>query len=515
VTSLLHRMVEAGDLAGAETYACSRPIPNCHAEVLAALVKAMADAGSYAHDGAIIKVVKALTRAMAEPSRREVVTVLVAAASRAGDMDHAERLVRLLDDPRDQVRALVEYVKSLAARDDTARAVPIAARIETLARSITRSDERATALALLAQAVAVAGDPDRASEISTEVEAMGSTGWDVSHALVGAAIAAGDPARVAAVARSARNQDDQAYLLFTVVQSLAGSGDTTRAEALAWSIASSYQRSRALAILARVVAEAGDTVRAVALATDAEAVARSSSRSRARSLGLFTLARAVAGLGDTTRAGALADRMPEDMRARLQTRAGRSTTASDRTPEPVARFNAAVAADDLAGAEALISSMDDPDDRDAAWSTLIGSAAMTGDVDRAVGLTRYIAEPVGRSVALSNAVELLASAGHIVSAQTLASHIAFPYVRARASLALVKAMTVADDVASAEALARSITEFSPRVSALTLVAQHSEPPRARRILADTLLHRGSWTTLLPAVPPEIVIAIADDYLRST
>src|SRR5207245_2342701 len=104
---------------------------------------------------------------------------------------------------------------------DPDRASRLAADAEALARTITRPDGQAQALAELASAAARAGDPDRASRLATDGEALARTITD-SHAqaralteLASAAARAGDPdraRRLLALALSAESGEIRSWV---------------------------------------------------------------------------------------------------------------------------------------------------------------------------------------------------------------------------------------------------------------------------------------------------------------
>ena len=135
-----------------------------------------------------------------DPDRRaRVLADLAEAAAGAGDLDRAEALARTITDPDRRARALADLAEAAAGAGDLDRAEALAGRprprpgrsptrtggrgrwptwreaaagagdldrAEALARTITDPDQRARALADLAEAAAGAGDLDRAEALA-------------------------------------------------------------------------------------------------------------------------------------------------------------------------------------------------------------------------------------------------------------------------------------------------------------------------------------------------------------
>ena len=155
-----------------------------------------------------------------------------AAAAAAGDLDRAERIARSLTRPDEQAQALAGVATAAAAAGDLDRARELAADAERIARSLTSSYAQARALAGVATAAAAGGDLDGAERI----------------------------------ARSLTDPDEQARALAGVATAAAAAGDLDRArelaadaERIARSITSPNEQAQALA---RVASSAAELVRA-------------------------------------------------------------------------------------------------------------------------------------------------------------------------------------------------------------------------------------------------------------
>jgi hypothetical protein len=107
-----------------------------------------------------------------------------------------------------------------------------------VARTAKDPDKKSRALAELAQAVAISGDPDRARRLLNDAET---------------------------VARTAKNPDKKFRALAELAQAVAATGDLDRAEELIRTIPRSVHRDQAFAEVVSAVAASGDTRRAETL----------------------------------------------------------------------------------------------------------------------------------------------------------------------------------------------------------------------------------------------------------
>ena len=302
-------------------------------------------------------------------------------------------------------------------------------RAEAVARSITDSDQRAWALAGLAEAAAGTGDLDRAEALARSITGPAQR----ARALAGlteAASAAGDLDRAEMLARSITDPAQRARALAGAAEAVAGAGDLDRAEALARSITDTDQRARALAGVVEAAVGAGDLDRA-------EMLARSITDTDQRARALAGAAEAAVGAGDLDRAEALAQAIT-DLYHRAWALAG--------VAEAVA------GAGDLDRAEALARSITDTDQRARALAGVVEAAAGAGDLDRAEALARSITDPAQRARALAGVAEAVAGAGDLDRAEALARAITDLYHRAWALAGLAEVAVSVGDRARARAL---------------------------------------------------------------
>ena len=213
-----------------------------------------------------------------------------------GQPARADALARSKTNPYWQARALAMVAEAVARAGDHDRARALAADAERVARSITNPDEQAVPLAMVAEAVARAGDHDRARALAADAER-------VARSITNPYKQARTRPRVAQAAARA---------LARVAEAAARAGDHERARALtsdaervARSITYPDLQARALVSVAEAVTRAGDHERARALTADAERVARSITRPWEQTRALASVAEAAARAGDHERARAL------------------------------------------------------------------------------------------------------------------------------------------------------------------------------------------------------------------
>jgi HEAT repeat protein len=98
--------------------------------------------------------------------------------------------------------------------------------IAALARSLTRTFAQEQALVAAAEAIAAAGDPDRAETLA---RSLNNRHARALAAAAEATVAAGDPDRAETLARSLNNPHAQAQALAAVARATAAAGDLDRA----------------------------------------------------------------------------------------------------------------------------------------------------------------------------------------------------------------------------------------------------------------------------------------------
>lgn len=137
-------------------------------------------------------------------------TQLPAVWMRLGDFDRAEQLAHTIPDPDPQAWALIDVTEALADAGEHDRAWAVAADTERVALTIDDPDSQGRLLTVLAVALARAGEHDRARAIAGDAQQSASaiTDLPISHAwalidVVRVLGEAGDRERVWAVAGDA------------------------------------------------------------------------------------------------------------------------------------------------------------------------------------------------------------------------------------------------------------------------------------------------------------------------
>ena len=401
---------------------------------------------------------------------RAVPIELPALWARLGQSHRAEALARSIPDTDERARALAAVAEGLAGIDRE-RALALAAEAEQAARAIPRPGERAQALAAVAEGLAGI-DRERALALAAEAEqaaraiprpgeraqalaavAEGLAGIDRERALALAAEAE-------QAARATPGTDERAQALAAVAAALAGAGLWEQAEQAARAIPRTDERARALAAVAEGLAGI-DRERALALAAEAEQAARATPRQGKRARALAAVAGALAAAGFWERAEQAARAIPvtsEQARALaavagalagagLWEQAEQAARAIPRTGEQ-ARALAAVAGA-LAGT-----------DRERA----LALAAEAEQVARATPVTSEQAR------ALAAVAAALAGAGFWEQTEQVARTIPRPSRQAQALAAVAGALAGAGLWEQAVQVARAIPVTRGRAWALAAVA---------------------------------------------
>lgn len=355
---------------------------------------------------------------------------------------------------RADLRALARLAVARDLVGDTAPAVPHdlltlwvrlgqATRAESLARSHPDPDARAAAIAVVAKALADAGELDRGESL----------------------------------ARAIGRADRRAWALAGVVQATAARGLSGTAEALAHTIEQPERQAWALAAIART--PGADPARAARLLDRAEELVRTVTDPRQQAWVLAALVQAAVLCGDPARAERLADRIPTaDHRVRAL------STIAGTTDDP------ALAREVLTRAEAMAEVI--TGDRGPALTVLAETTARAGDLPRARALATNLRNPYERSQALTTLAATLARDGDPVTAIDLVSSVPLPALRARALAIVAEAVATSGDVPwavelteEAEALLADIgAPSSNGEGAHPGSAQNSTQNRGRQVQAE-------------------------------
>jgi hypothetical protein len=349
---------------------------------------------------------------------------------------------------------LVWIAKTAAAAGDLDRA-------ERVARSVTVSDLRATALRYVAE-VAASGDVLGAERIARSITAFGQADGALAD-VAGAAAAAGDLAGAERVARSIGNP----YVRDRALVSIAGAAATAGELNHAWEILPSDQPAAGRLVNPFMDQDAlGDFAAAAAAAGDFDGVTR--------------LLRRITFPGQSTRAYAMIVR--------------------------------AVANGDPEHAERIAHSLADPNTLVEALTCVAEVVATAGDVVRAEQITESIVNVNQRDRALVRIVTA-AAAANVAGAERVANSIVNPDHKVEALTRLTNAMAATGDVEETERIARLITDPDRQATALLNLTQTCPHQRRLRVVVHALRTTAWYRSLRGAIelaPPTILTAIEDE-----
>jgi hypothetical protein len=159
----------------------------------------------------------------------------------------------------------------------------------------------------------------------------------------------------------------------------------------------------------------------------------------------------------------------------------------------------------------LADRIDSPPARAGQQAEFVGQLARYGDTDRAEALAHGITDRRAQSRALIDVVRELARRGDLDRAETVAHSITDRWAEGEALIAVVEELARRGDPDRAEVLAHSIAYRATRARALAVLAELSDPPRARRLAAEVIV-LDDWATALPLLErlaPRAPATIAD------
>ena len=403
----------------------------------------------------------------------------------AVDADRAEQIAYSITYPVDQALALVELVRVVAAVD--------ADRAEQIARSASHPYAEAKALVELVRVVA-AVDADRAEQIAYSIT------YPVDQALalveLVRVVAAVDADRAEQIARSASHPYAEAKALAELVPVI-GAVDVDRAEQIAHRITIRDDQVRALAGLVPVIA-AADADRARQVADQAVQIAHGITDPHTQAHALAGLAREVAAV-DADQAVQIAHRISPPY-----------------AQESLAKLVPVIAAADVDQAEQIAHSITDWYHR--AWALAeLAWVVAAADVGRAEQIAHCITEPRNQAQALVKLVPVI-GAVDVDRAEQIAHCITEPRNQAQALAELARvvaavdadrALRVADQ---AEEIAHNMTIPFDRARVLVELVAVVDADRARRFadqvtqIAHSVTNSFDTRALAELVP---VVAAAD------
>ncbi|GAB3457840.1 P-loop domain-containing protein [Actinophytocola sediminis] len=544
----------AGELDRATDLAREVIGPDDRARMLAQVAESRAAAGELGLAATLVSEAASTVASVSGADQQaNVLAAVVRAAARTGDTDHVRRLVArawgllgtVADNPEwqrvlmAQLMAAGETVFRLARPllratgeqdlvvEEAARIAVLAGDLDhavTLAGAIVDQKPRARAITSVAQALALAGQHDRATDLAAEAEAAARSStlaqhWAVALADVASAVArAGDLDRARVLADSAAT--------------------------LATSIVDPHWRAQASARAAVAMALAGSHDRATALARGAERLARTFGEQRLREWVLPVAAEAAAVAGDFDHALAVVKSITNRLmrgpaqRTVIAAMAGGRRQVLDLvqaitdpydqllTSAEAARAAAAAGHADTTltqAAEALALAATVASWRSTALTVLARAAALAGQYDQARRLTLAAAEAADtitdrrqRAKSLAEIAQCAAIANDRDHARSLATE-AETELRAAESpwelVKIVEARALIGDHEHAETLAGSLGTRL-QAQALAFLAQHVDTARARPLIARAL-RLADWrdsVDALTAVDPAVLTDIAATFL---
>ncbi|MFI5879726.1 hypothetical protein [Streptomyces sp. NPDC051554] len=152
-----------------------------------------------------------------------------------------------------------------------------------------------------------------------------------------------------------------------------------------------------------------------------------------------------------------------------------------------------------------------PEWRAGRQAEIVGQLARYGDTGRAETLAYGITDRRAQTRALIEVVRELARRGDPDRAETVARSITDRWAEGEALIAVVRELARRGDPDRAEGLAHSIAYRATRARALAVLAELSDPPRARRPAVQVMV-LDDWPAALPLlerVTPRAVVTVAD------
>ena len=412
-----------------------------------------------------------------------------------GQLLRAEALAMSIADPGPQASALAQVAETLAVAGQNRQAESFAAQAEAIARSITPIYFfQASALADVAGALVGAGQQQEAEAIARSIA---HPEWQ-AHALAKVAEAlarAGQVGQAESLAAQAATMAHsttadprwQAHALAQVAGALATAGQQQEAEAIARSIAHPERQAHALGKVAEALARAGQL-------RQAEAIARAVVDPEWQAHALAEVAEALARAGQDQQAVALGAEAAA---------MARSVAAPGSELALAEVAGALVRAGLLWTAEAMVRSFAHPGSYAQALVEVAGALAGAGQHQQAEAFAAQ-AEAMARSLAPSSEFALaevagaLAGAGQLGQAEATVRSIVHPGSRARALAAVAEALAAAGRLRQAEAFAAQAKEMARSVvapewqvhvlaevaGALAKAGQHQQAEATARSIVD-------------------------------
>ncbi|MET9437572.1 hypothetical protein [Streptomyces sp. NPDC006551] len=423
-------------------------------------------AGDRQRAGELVREIRALADSSQAASVGLIADDLAGALAVVGEHVEALAVARAIGDPDRRVKALANVARAVARSGDLDLAYEVAVEAEACARAITRVTLRPPMAAVI-EAMAAAGKPDRAAELTHEAVNALVAGADDRPAfqvagdlavLTGAAARAGDHGRAELLARANFDPESKARALAEVAEAVVRSGEHRRGRILASEAQESAQQARSpvhqqveLAALAGVVARSGDFDWALAIAGTVHDPAREVAALRAA-------AQAAAEALDFDRAEAIARTI--------------NNVSGQRDAALAVIAEVALEAGAVERAMEIIPTIETATQQMVAIGATVGALEASGDHSDAVSLMDWLVSPItetGANLDPSSVLVLagaVARTGGVEQSQRVARMLEQSALRARALAAVAQAAARTGQkkkatalVNEAEAIARSLGEL--------------------------------------------------------
>jgi tetratricopeptide (TPR) repeat protein len=246
----------------------------------------------------LIEVMETLAKAREKRKATEVAKQVLSAVETIEDKDHNVSY---------ELRRLTQALVPIGDRD-------LLNRVLAVAEKTGNEDARAEALSGVAQALAQAGERQRAAEVASRAlavaEAIGDEGRraEALHEVAQALAQAGQFDRALAVAEAIGDEGRRAEALHEVAQALAQAGQFDRALAVAEGIGDEKARVFVLSKVARALAQAGEKEGATEVANQVLVAAEGIGAEDDRAYALGEVAQTLAQVGEKQRATEAANR---------------------------------------------------------------------------------------------------------------------------------------------------------------------------------------------------------------
>jgi tetratricopeptide (TPR) repeat protein len=437
-----------------------------------------------------------LARTVSDPWRRSEIWAGLLRAAFLVDPEYmrqlapeAESAVQAITGRGPRATAMSVLAAALAAIGEADQALRLANEAGELIHFVIDPEHRARDLATLATVTANARDFGQAEKIALSIPVAQSRQRD--NALVGivrAAAADGDLPYATTLTRSLSTASRRMGALVVVVQSAAESGHLSRAEEVAWSIGPEIVQAEALVGLVRAMAADNPS--------EAGKIALSIRSPGHRSLAQSALAESAAAASHS--------RLARDLAKRAEA-AAMAARGKSRTIALIAAVGAAAVARGTFVALRIAQSIDKPGPRGTAVAELARVLVLAGKAEKAEETARTIEDSYWRATAYAGMIEAHASLGNpddaldlIRQVQAQIDCIINTGKRGTALVNFARVLAIAGRFDEAERIIPTIPMPAQQGAALVAMSYAAEPGRAPEFIARAI-QLSHWTHSLAAV----------------